>query len=169
MNYYVLLGLTRDASRESIRQAYRTLARQYHRTWELVHPQTSFVRLSTPTRHSAIPSRRKAYDDSLGVRLRRMNSGDRFGTGAAPEPLIPATPRRTAIVTSSDSTKSWELHHSAIDADPTLGRKGTADLLRQLRGAVKDLRSLESLLADLQRRDRAAGVAVEVMQHRRES
>jgi hypothetical protein len=60
-------------------------------------------------------------------------------------------------------------HHSAIDSDPTLGRKRTADLLKQLRGASKDLRSLKSVLADLQRRDSAAGVAVKVTQRRRES
>ena len=59
--------------------------------------------------------------------------------------------------------------HSAIDSDPTLGRKRTADLLRQLRGATKDLRSLKSLLTDLERRDSAAGVAVNVTQRRRES
>jgi hypothetical protein len=60
-------------------------------------------------------------------------------------------------------------HHSAIDSDPTLGRKRTADLLKQLRGATKDLRSLKALLADLQRRDTAAHVAVKVTQRRRES
>ena len=60
-------------------------------------------------------------------------------------------------------------HHSAIDSDPTLGRKRTADLLKQLRGATQDLRSLKWLLADLQRRDSAARVAVKVTEHRRES
>jgi hypothetical protein len=60
-------------------------------------------------------------------------------------------------------------HHSAIDSDPTLGRKRTADLLKQLRGATKDLRSLKSLVADLERRDTAARAAVKVTRHRRES
>ena len=83
--------------------------------------------------------------------------------------LSPEQSKRLTNRTGVLSTKSWELHHSAIDSDPTLGRKRTADLLRELRGATKDLRSLESLLADLQRRDSAAGVAVKVMQHRRES
>jgi hypothetical protein len=60
-------------------------------------------------------------------------------------------------------------HHSAIDSDPTLGRKRTADLLKQLRGATKDLRSLKSLLTDLERRDTAAHGAGEVTRRRRES
>jgi hypothetical protein len=60
-------------------------------------------------------------------------------------------------------------HYSAIDSDPTLGRKRTADLLKQLRGATKDLRSLKSLVADLERRDTAARAAVKVTRHRRES
>jgi curved DNA-binding protein CbpA len=30
MNYYVVLGVTRNASHEAIRQAFRALARQYH-------------------------------------------------------------------------------------------------------------------------------------------
>ena len=60
-------------------------------------------------------------------------------------------------------------HHSAIDSDPTLGRKRTADLLKQLRAATKDLRSLKSLLADLQRRDSAANAAAKLTERRRES
>ena len=59
--------------------------------------------------------------------------------------------------------------HSAIDSDPTLGRKRTADLLKQLRRATKELRSLKSLLADLQRRDTTAHDAGKVTQGRRES
>jgi hypothetical protein len=60
-------------------------------------------------------------------------------------------------------------HHSAIDSDPTLGRKRTADLLKQLRGATKDLRSLTSRLTDLQRRETAAHVAVKMPQRLPES
>jgi hypothetical protein len=60
-------------------------------------------------------------------------------------------------------------HYSAIDSDPTLGRKRTADLLKRLRGATKDLRSLKSLVTELERRDTAAHVAIKMTRRRRES
>jgi hypothetical protein len=58
-------------------------------------------------------------------------------------------------------------HHSAIDSDPTLGRKRTADLLRQLRNAPKDVRSLKSQVTDLEKRDLAAGVVRRLIAPRR--
>jgi hypothetical protein len=60
-------------------------------------------------------------------------------------------------------------YQSAIDSDPTLGRKRTAALLKQLRRITKDLRSLKSLVTELERRDTAAHVAVKGTQSRQES
>lgn len=44
-------------------------------------------------------------------------------------------------------------HDSAIDLDPLLSRKRTADLLRQLRRVTTDARRLKSLIADLEQGD----------------
>ena len=42
---------------------------------------------------------------------------------------------------------------SAIDSDPVLSRKRTADLLKQLRRAKLELRNLKRYVATLERRD----------------
>ncbi len=59
-------------------------------------------------------------------------------------------------------------HHSAIDSDPNLGRKRTADLLRQLRTATKDLRSLKSQVLEVQQREAAARLVPNLLLRRRD-
>jgi hypothetical protein len=50
-------------------------------------------------------------------------------------------------------------HVSAVDSDPVLSRKRTADLLKQLRGVTRELRSLKARVAELERHDTAASFA----------
>lgn len=58
---------------------------------------------------------------------------------------------------------------SSFDSSPVLGRKRTADLLRQLRDISKQLRILKVRLAELESRDSAAGVARRIADRRRSS
>jgi uncharacterized protein YlxW (UPF0749 family) len=58
---------------------------------------------------------------------------------------------------------------SAIDSDPVLSRKRTADLLKQLRSMRQEVRRLKGYVADLESRDEAAKAARELIQRRRAS
>ena len=55
---------------------------------------------------------------------------------------------------------------SAIDSDPVLSRQRTADLLKQLRRAKQELRSLKTYIAELEQRDAPARVARELIKRR---
>jgi hypothetical protein len=58
---------------------------------------------------------------------------------------------------------------SAIDSDPVLGRKRTADLLKQLRNARAELRRLKAYIAEFESRDTAARVIRSFIDRRRAS
>lgn len=55
---------------------------------------------------------------------------------------------------------------SAIDSDPVLSRKRTADLLKQLRRAKQELRRLKTYIAELEQRDTPARVARDLIERR---
>jgi hypothetical protein len=57
----------------------------------------------------------------------------------------------------------------AIDSDPVLGRKRTADLLKQLRNARAELRRLKAHIAELESRDTDACVIRSFIDRRRAS
>ena len=60
-------------------------------------------------------------------------------------------------------------HPDAIDADPVLSRKHTADLLRQLRDIRNELRVLTRRVTELETDDKAADVARRFTARRRAS
>jgi hypothetical protein len=56
---------------------------------------------------------------------------------------------------------------SAVDSNPVLSRKRTADLLRRLRTAGRESKKLKEHVTDLESHDDAAKVAREAAEHRR--
>jgi hypothetical protein len=56
---------------------------------------------------------------------------------------------------------------SAIDSDPVLSRKRTADILKRLRSAGRESKRLKQHVTDLESSDDAARVARNVAEHRR--
>jgi curved DNA-binding protein CbpA len=98
MNYYVVLGVAREASDEAIRQAFRALARRYHPDAGTGSSVERFRQVVDAYETLSDPARRRAYDHSLaGSRLRPM-SPQRVSVRFAPEPLIPESPRRTVTL-----------------------------------------------------------------------
>jgi uncharacterized protein YlxW (UPF0749 family) len=57
----------------------------------------------------------------------------------------------------------------AIDSDPVLGRKRTADLLKQLRRAQQEVRKLKTYVAELESSDAPAQAARKIIERRRAS
>ena len=99
MNYYVVLGVARDASDEAIRQAFRALARQYHPDAGTGSSVERFRQVVDAYETLSDPARRRAYDHSLaGSRLQPPMSPQRVSVRFAPEPLIPGSPRRTVTL-----------------------------------------------------------------------
>src|SRR5688500_7123751 len=98
MNYYVVLGVARDASYEAIRQAFRALARQLHPDAGTGSSVERFRQVVDAYETLSDPERRRAYDHSLaGARLQPI-SPRRVSVRFAPEPLIPGSPRRTVTL-----------------------------------------------------------------------
>jgi molecular chaperone DnaJ len=78
-DYYDVLGLTRGASTQEIKRAYRKLARKYHPDVNPgARPPSKFKR-SAATRSSV--TRRRQYDQ-FGMRI-RANGGQVAGGGRA--------------------------------------------------------------------------------------
>jgi curved DNA-binding protein CbpA len=98
MNYYVLLGVARDATNETIRQAFRALARQYHPDAGEGSSAETFRQIVNAYETLSDPARRRAYDHSLAHYWLQPTAGQHFAVRSAPEPLIPASPRRTATL-----------------------------------------------------------------------
>ena len=97
MNYYVILGVARDASHETIRQAFRALARQYHPDAGTGSSAEKFRQIVDAYETLSDTARRRVHDQALtGSRLHPI-SPQRIVV-SAPEPLIPTTPRRTVTL-----------------------------------------------------------------------
>ncbi|GEM_PF-2302097 len=81
-NYYDILGLPRKASKEAIRQAYRSLSRKYHpdQYYQKVSPETRkkldviFATISEAYSTLSNPEMRREYDEELatGVKKRKI-------------------------------------------------------------------------------------------------
>ena len=98
MNYYVVLGVTRDASFEAIRQAFRALARQYHPDAGTGASVERFRQVVDAYETLGDPARRRAYDHSLAASRLQPMSPQRVSVRFAPEPLIPESLRRTVTL-----------------------------------------------------------------------
>lgn len=65
MNYYVVLGIVEDADEETIRKAFRALARRYHPDVGAGSSPVEFQRAREAYETLADPERRRRYDRQL--------------------------------------------------------------------------------------------------------
>ena len=65
MNYYVVLGIAEDADEETIRSAFRALARRYHPDVGAGSSPVEFQRVREAYEALADPERRRQYDQHL--------------------------------------------------------------------------------------------------------
>jgi len=65
MNYYVVLGIAEDADRETIRSAFRALARRYHPDAGADSSTVEFQRAREAYETLGDPERRRLYDRQL--------------------------------------------------------------------------------------------------------
>jgi curved DNA-binding protein CbpA len=65
MNYYVVLGIAEDADEESIRSAFRALARRYHPDAGAGSSPVEFRRAREAYETLVDPDRRRRYDQLL--------------------------------------------------------------------------------------------------------
>jgi DnaJ-class molecular chaperone len=69
MNFYAVLGIARDAEDETIRSAYRTLARRYHPDRGAGSSAEKFRQVNEAYETLRETGRRHAYDLSLSAQL----------------------------------------------------------------------------------------------------
>ena len=89
MNYYVLLGISQDADADTIRRAFRTLARRYHPDAGEGSSADRFREILTAYETLNDPTRRSHYDRTLQERrvsIRRF--AEPLRAQSAPEPMV---------------------------------------------------------------------------------
>ena len=121
MNYYLVLGVARDASYGAIRQAFRALARQYHPDAGTGSSVERFRQIVDAYETLSDPARRKAYDHASARSRLQPVSPQHFGIRLEPEPLIPESRRRAVRV-----------RDSVVMRDDVLGQPFAEDLFEML-------------------------------------
>ena len=100
MNYYVLLGVAQDADADTIRSAFRGLARRYHPDAGEGSSADRFREVLTAYETLNDPTRRGHYDRILQNRRAPMAQFvEPLRAHAAPEPMC--SPRRGIVFTHS--------------------------------------------------------------------
>ena len=100
MDYYVVLGIAEDADEETIRSAFRALARRYHPDLGPGSSPIEFQRAREAYETLADPERRRRYDRQLRAsRVQPVVIRDVMVSGPFPEPLF--TSRRDSFARSS--------------------------------------------------------------------
>jgi len=89
MNYYLLLGVPQDADADTIRSAFRVLARRYHPDAGEGSSAERFREVLAAYETLNDPTRRRHYDRALqeGL-LRRRPFVEPLSAQAAPEPMF---------------------------------------------------------------------------------
>jgi curved DNA-binding protein CbpA len=89
MNYYVVLGIAEDADVDTIRSAFRALARRYHPDAGPGSSTIEFQRVLEAYETLSDPERRRIYDSQLQVsRARRRVFAEPILPGPRAEPLF---------------------------------------------------------------------------------
>ena len=89
MNYYLLLGVPQDADADTIRSAFRTLARRYHPDAGEGASTERFREVLAAYETLNDPTRRWHYDRALQERPRpRRRFVEPLRAQAAPEPML---------------------------------------------------------------------------------
>jgi curved DNA-binding protein CbpA len=108
MNFYVVLGIAEDADSDTIRSAFRALARRYHPDAGAGSSTAEFRRALEAYETLIDPARRRRHDRDLwGSRVRPTNIAEPIGSRSVPEPLFASRavsfgfPNKRATVTRS--------------------------------------------------------------------
>ena len=89
MNYYVVLGIAEDAESDTIRSAFRALARRYHPDAGAGSSTAEFRQALEAYETLSDPERRRLYDRELrGCRVRAATVAEPIGSRRVPEPLF---------------------------------------------------------------------------------
>jgi curved DNA-binding protein CbpA len=89
MNYYVVLGIAEDAESDTIRSAFRALARRYHPDAGAGSSTAEFRRALEAYETLSDPERRRLYDRKLrDWRVRAAIVAEPTGSRRVPEPLF---------------------------------------------------------------------------------
>ena len=89
MDYYVVLGIAEDADDETIRSAFRALARRYHPDVGAGSSPVEFQRAREAYEALADPERRRRYDRQLrDARARPVVVGEVIVSRRSAEPLL---------------------------------------------------------------------------------
>lgn len=89
MNYYVLLGVPQDADLDTIRSAFRALARRFHPDAGDGSSVDRFREILTAYETLNDPLRRRRYDRTLqNTRASRAQFVEPLRADAAPEPML---------------------------------------------------------------------------------
>src|SRR4051794_9675279 len=97
MNYYVLLGVPRTADAETIRSAFRALARRYHPDAGSGSSAEKFCQIVQAYETLIDPVARGRYDRSLTPASVRPRVSRTPRWSSQPEPLIPHPPGREPL------------------------------------------------------------------------
>ena len=110
MDYYLLLGIPQDADADTIRSAFRTLARRYHPDAGEGSSADRFRALVVAYETLNDPARRADYDRVLRNRRAPWPAvplGEPLRAHQVPEPML--RPRSRAV----DPNRLHNLHHQA--------------------------------------------------------
>jgi curved DNA-binding protein CbpA len=89
MNYYVVLGIAEDADEETIRSAFRALARRYHPDVGVGSSPVEFQRAREAYEALTDPERRRRYDRQLrDARTQPVMVPQVIGSRPFAEPLL---------------------------------------------------------------------------------
>jgi curved DNA-binding protein CbpA len=89
MNHYVVLGIAEDADSDTIRSAFRALARRYHPDAGAGSSTAEFRRALEAYETLSDPERRRLYDRELrGSRVRAAIIAEPIGSRPVPEPVF---------------------------------------------------------------------------------
>ena len=112
MNYYILLGVAQDADVDSIRSAFRGLARRYHPDAGEGSSVERFREILTAYETLNDPNRRGRYDRSLKGRCSpAIQFVEPLFAGAAPEPMLG---RHGVVPTKSLRVPRWLGRHPDV-------------------------------------------------------
>jgi len=124
MDYYVVLGIAEDADEETIRSAFRALARRYHPDVGAGSSPVAFQRAREAYETLADPARRRRYDRQL--RASRAHS-------AAVEELTVSKPFAEPI--SGSRRASYRVHATRV---PPTASTFFDDILEELFASFAD-------------------------------
>jgi curved DNA-binding protein CbpA len=123
MNYYLVLDVPTTADADTIRTAFRTLARRYHPDAGTGSSAQRFREVVEAYDTLSDPIRRRRYDETLHtVRVHVRHAAQSPARRSSPEPLIPD--HRFRSITSRRQAAWWLIEEDPFD-----------DLLRALEEA----------------------------------